>query len=308
MSKLRGILPLLKPAGYTSHDCVNKLRKILHTKRIGHTGTLDPSVTGVLPICIGQATRVVEYIQELPKEYEGILKLGTSTSTEDADGEVIEMKEVTPILSEEQVRQAISHFIGPIEQIPPMYSAVKVGGVRLHQLARQGKEIERKPRAVVIHNIDILSMSLESPFPEVAIRVSCSKGTYIRTLCVDIGKKLGYPAHMKSLKRTKSGPFSLHDCVTFEDVMAAAAEQNASALLKPIDCGLKQFPSYFVLEKQISDVWNGKLLPLESEGWKEGQLIRIYTPDNELLALYRVTKLNEQICGKPEKVFHGEGE
>jgi len=302
MSDLKGIIPLLKPPGFTSHDCVGKLRRILRIKRIGHTGTLDPSVTGVLPLCIGQATRVVEYLQELPKEYVGTLVLGKSTNTEDADGEILEDRVVENEISEDTVHQVLSSFIGTIEQIPPMFSAVKVNGVRLHQLARQGKEIERKPREVQIYEIEPLSMALNQDYPEITIRVKCSKGTYIRTLCVDIGKKLGFPAHMKGLQRTASGPFKLKDCYTFERIEEAVQQDRIAELLKPVDLALEKFPTWVVNEDQVQDILNGKKMRLDLSA-PEGQLLRVYSHDNQFLALYRVMYEGKKEWGKPEKVF-----
>ena len=201
---LEGILPVWKPAGFTSHDVVAKVRGILSIKRIGHTGTLDPQVTGVLPLCIGRATRMVEYIQELPKEYEAVLRIGLSTDTEDMTGTVLE--EVSHVsLEEDQVREVLESFIGEIEQIPPMFSAVKIDGKRLYELAREGKEVERKSRKATIFELEILELNLDQKHPEIRFRAMCSKGTYIRTLCVDIGKALGYPAVMVSLIRTSTG-------------------------------------------------------------------------------------------------------
>lgn len=302
MSELKGIIPLLKPPGFTSHDCVNKLRRLLKMKRIGHTGTLDPSVTGVLPLCIGQATRVVEYLQELPKEYVGTIIVGRSTTTEDADGEIIEEKPVEHSLSESQIQETLKSFIGKIEQIPPMYSAVKVNGVRLHQLARQGQEVERKAREVEIYEIETLSMSLKQEFPEFTFRVKCSKGTYIRTLCVDIGKKLGYPAHMKLLQRTETGPFKLKDCFTFEQIEEAVNKNEAANLIKPMDWALLQFPSWVVDEDSVPDIYNGKKIKLEL-ATAEGQLIRVYSSNQQFLGLYRTYYINGIEWGKPEKIF-----
>ncbi|MEW9667679.1 tRNA pseudouridine(55) synthase TruB [Ammoniphilus sp. 3BR4] len=306
MSKI-GIVPLLKPPGMTSHDCVNRLRRILNMKKIGHTGTLDPSVTGVLPMCIGHATRVAEYIQDLPKEYVGTVSIGRSTTTEDADGETTLDQPLSFPLEEDQVRQVLNTFLGTIEQIPPMYSAVKVNGKRLHELAREGKEIERKARKVVIYQIDVLSTTLAPPYPEITIHVKCSKGTYIRTLCVDIGKKLGYPAHMKNLQRVASGPFRLKDCFTFEQIEAAAEEGNIDSLLKPIDWALLQYPEIVVPAHQALDILNGKKLRL-SQTLPEDQLIRIYSSEKKFLALYKVVYVENEAWGKPEKVFRLEGE
>jgi tRNA pseudouridine55 synthase len=305
MEQLKGILPLLKPTGFTSHDCVNKMRRILKTKKIGHTGTLDPSVTGVLPLCVGQATRVADYLHDLPKEYEGILVLGQSTTTEDADGEIIESKKVS-CLDKEQVEAVIMSFLGEIQQIPPMYSAVKINGTRLHELARKGLEVERKPRTVTIYDIRILSMEMDKELPEIKFWVKCSKGTYVRTLCVDIGKRLGFPSHMRSLIRTKSGPFSFADCYTFEQVEEAVNAGEITQLLKPLDMALLHYPKWMVSEEQAKDIWNGKSIRLEGE-WKPDQLLRIYSIDSGFLAIYRVVLIGKEFWAKPEKVFHGEG-
>lgn len=305
MEQLKGILPLFKPAGYTSHDCVNKMRRILKTKKIGHTGTLDPSVTGVLPLCVGQATRVADYLHDLPKEYEGILVLGQSTTTEDADGEVLETKEIGT-LGKEEVQTIISSFLGEIQQIPPMYSAVKINGVRLHELARKGVEVERKPRIVTIYDIRIQSMELEKEYPEIKFWVKCSKGTYVRTLCVDIGKKLGYPSHMRSLIRIKSGPFSLSDCYTFEQIEEAVNAGVVSPLLRPLDMALLHYPKWVVPQDEVKDIWNGKPIRIEGE-YKPDQLLRIYSEDSHFLAIYRVVFNDQELWAKPEKVFHGEG-
>ncbi|RXT15159.1 tRNA pseudouridine(55) synthase TruB [Ammoniphilus sp. CFH 90114] len=302
-----GIIPLLKPPGMTSHDCVGKLRRILKMKKIGHTGTLDPSVIGVLPICIGHATRVVEYIQDLPKEYVGTVSLGRSTTTEDADGETVEERSVTTPLSEVEVKEVLKSFLGTIDQVPPMYSAIKVNGRRLHELAREGKEIERKARSVQIYELHVLSMDLNPPYPEITIHVKCSKGTYIRTLCVDIGKKLKYPAHMKNLQRVASGPFRLKDCVTFEQIQEAVEDGTIDSIIKPLDWALLHYPEVRVNLGQVPDIYNGKKIRLEMD-FTEGQLIRVYSMEGTFLALYKAVYLEGEAWGKPEKVFRLEGE
>jgi len=308
---IKGIIPLLKPVGFTSHDCVNKLRKILKTKRIGHTGTLDPSVSGVLPICVGQATRVVEYVQELPKEYEGTVTIGKSTTTEDADGELVTCQEVFPPFQITQIFQVLNEFTGKIMQTPPMFSAIKINGVRLHELARKGLEVERKPREVEIYSINLLKAMLDQPFPEISFRVVCSKGTYVRTLCVDIGQALGYPAHMSFLQRTASGPFKLEDCFTFEEIEQAVREDKIGRLFRPLDEALVQYPKYEVPMEKVKDVWNGKQLKITDVfpgTFNEGQLIRVYSTGQQFLALYKVVRHEGELLAKPEKVFHVEGE
>lgn len=212
-----GILAVWKPEGWTSHDVVAKVRRVLKMKRIGHTGTLDPMVTGVLPLCLGRATRVVEYVQERPKSYEAVLQLGIATDTEDITGTVIARQ--SPIsVTEEDVRHTLSQFIGEIDQVPPMYSAVKVDGKRLYELAREGKTVERKSRKVTIHQIDLIDTQLDLDLPQISFSVVCSKGTYIRTLCVDIGKALGVPATMAHLTRTMSGGITKESCLTLEQI------------------------------------------------------------------------------------------
>ena len=219
--KLNGVIPVHKDPGMTSHDVVARLRRILKTKQVGHTGTLDPEVSGVLPICVGQATRISEYIMEMPKEYRGQMVLGIATTTEDFTGETIETKQVEK-LSVADVQNGIHSFIGEIEQIPPMYSSVKIQGKRLYELAREGKVIERKPRKVTIYDLKLINVDLDKTNPTIDFQVTCSKGTYVRTLCVDIGKKLGYPAHMSKLIRTSSGAFKIDQSYTISEIETAS--------------------------------------------------------------------------------------
>lgn len=211
-----GVLPIHKPAGWTSHDAVAKVRRLLGIRRIGHTGTLDPAATGVLPLCLGRATRLVEYIQEQPKEYVAELTIGYATDTLDATGTVTERVERVE-LDEARIHAAVARFAGQIEQVPPMYSAVRHQGKRLYELAREGREVERKPRRVYIHRIEAEQVDVGAEFPVVRLRVLCSKGTYIRTLCADIGRALGYPAVMSALVRTAAGAITLDRCLSPEE-------------------------------------------------------------------------------------------
>ena len=196
---INGIVNIYKEKGYTSHDVVAVLRKVVGQKKIGHTGTLDPDATGVLPVCLGRATKVCELLTDHDKTYEALLLLGKTTDTQDISGEVLEERNPGN-LTEEEVRSCIESFIGEYDQIPPMYSALKVNGKKLYELAREGKTVERKSRRVQIHGIRILEMNL----PHVRMEVDCSKGTYIRTLCHDIGEKLQVGGCMEELERTKS--------------------------------------------------------------------------------------------------------
>lgn len=291
-----GILPVYKPKGYTSHDVVNQVRHIMRQKRVGHTGTLDPEVEGVLPICLGQATRVAEYIQELPKRYLGTMTLGIATDTEDQTGQIIERKEVQRPLLKEQVVQIFRLFEGEIMQVPPMYSAVKMKGKRLYEWARQGKTVARKARKVTIYSLNCLEIEQHSN-PKIKFDVVCSKGTYVRTLCVDIGKQMGYPAHLSHLVRTESGPFRLEDCYTLDQLVALQTDEEKRDVLYPIDEGLKQFPSVIVRDEDVKHVQNG--LPLLLEIPFPLARIRVYSESGEFCALYRY----ERGVAKPEKVF-----
>ena len=207
---MNGIINLKKETGMTSHDAVFKLRKILGTKKIGHGGTLDPDVVGVLPIAVGKATRMVEFMQDEGKVYDGEITLGYSTTTEDASGEVVSETPVLSPLDEKLVDEAIASLTGPITQIPPMYSAVKVNGRKLYEYARAGQEVERPERQVTIYSFERTSpISYEDKLSRFTFRVKCSKGTYIRTLSVDLGEKLGYSAHMSHLTRTSAAGLQL---------------------------------------------------------------------------------------------------
>ncbi|CAM3359016.1 tRNA pseudouridine(55) synthase TruB [Marinicrinis lubricantis] len=296
---LEGVLPIYKPAGMTSHDVVAKVRRILKIRRIGHTGTLDPAVTGVLPLCIGRATRLVEYIQERPKQYEAEMLFGYATDTEDTTGETIEKaKEVH--ISEEDVHRALQAFVGTIEQVPPMFSAVKVGGKRLYELARQGQTVERKPRTVQVYAIELLFFQAVEPYPILRFRADCSKGTYIRTLCVDIGKALGVPAVMSKLVRTQTGSFALSDCVTLEQLQAAADEGRVQQLLTAADRAVAHLPELHLFQKEAIKVMNGQVLELAEQPFPSG-LVRVYGDDLGFIGIY---EWNEQ-SGKlvPAKVF-----
>lgn len=301
---LEGILPVWKPEGFTSHDVVAKVRGILGIKRIGHTGTLDPAVTGVLPLCIGRATRMVEYIQELPKEYEAVLRIGISTDTEDMTGKVLE--EVPHVqLNEKKILEVLHAFIGEIEQIPPMFSAVKIDGKRLYELAREGKEVERKSRKVTIHQLDILHMDLEQKHPEIKFRALCSKGTYIRTLCVDIGKALGYPAVMKSLIRTSTGSIRREQCLTFEQIEQMKAQDLLQAHMIPMDQAITHIPSVELTDQEAIHALQGKKITLTANRIAHSDasqtIFRAYSPDHRFLGLFEWKSASRDLV--PAKVF-----
>ncbi len=309
---LEGVLPIWKPVQFTSHDVVAKARGILKMKRIGHTGTLDPMVTGVLPLCLGRATRLVEYIQEMPKEYEAKLVIGLATDTEDLTGSVIERADQVTV-TEQQILEVMNRFVGVIEQIPPMYSAVKVDGKRLYELARGGEVVERQPRQVTIHSIHILSVRLDVSEPEIVFRVRCSKGTYIRTLCSDIGRALGYPAVMAELVRTGTGGLTRAQCVTLEE-LAEAKRQGDAALaqwLIPADQAISFFPAVEVGEEAAVHARQGKKIRLAAdEAAKQPdmelpeqmrRLKRVYGPGADFLGLFRLEDDGRTLVA--EKVF-----
>jgi tRNA pseudouridine55 synthase len=294
---LHGVIPVLKPKGYTSHDIVAILRRLTKQKRIGHTGTLDPEVEGVLPICCGQATRTVEYIQEMPKRYKGSMMIGVATDTEDQTGQITSRKDV-PSLLDIEVDRIFQQFHGEIEQTPPMYSAVKVQGKRLYELARVGVTTERPKRKVFIYQLNCTGIE-KGTYPIIHFDVLCSKGTYIRTLCVDIGKALGYPAHMTSLVRTESGPFHLEDCFTLEELQEVAERNAWSEVLYSMDEVLGHFPSVRVTDEDEKRVLDGWPILMDEGLSSRSNLVKVYTESGKFCAIYR---LNGNLA-KPEKVF-----
>jgi len=261
---MNGIINLKKEAGMTSHDAVFKLRKILGTKKIGHGGTLDPDVVGVLPIAVGKATRMVEFMQDEGKVYEGEITLGYSTTTEDASGEVVAETPVLSPLDEKLVDEAIASLTGPIIQIPPMYSAVKVNGRKLYEYARAGQEVERPERQVTIYSFKRTSpISYEDRLARFSFRVKCSKGTYIRTLSVDLGEKLGYAAHMSQLTRTSAAGLQLEDALTLEEI-AEKVEAGELDFLHPLEIGTGDLVKVNLTPEQANEVRYGRFIELES--------------------------------------------
>ncbi|MEK5164926.1 tRNA pseudouridine(55) synthase TruB [Paenibacillus sp. FSL R5-0527] len=302
MTTYEGILPVLKPAGFTSHDVVAKCRGILKMKRIGHTGTLDPAVTGVLPLCLGRATRMVEYLQELPKEYEATLILGVATDTEDMSGTVVERLDQVSV-TEEAVRQVLQRFVGTISQVPPMYSALKHDGKRLYELAREGKMVERQAREVTIYELELLSFQPEGPHPKIKFRALCSKGTYIRTLCVDIGRALGVPAAMAQLKRTVSAGIAEESCLTLEEIARHAGQGDLASYLLPVDQGVRHLPAHTIAGDKVKAALQGQRLPAAAVHPRanRGELIRLYDPQQRFLGIFQADE--EMPAVKAVKVF-----
>ncbi|WP_427036580.1 tRNA pseudouridine(55) synthase TruB [Cytobacillus pseudoceanisediminis] len=285
---MEGILPLFKPKGMTSHDCVFKLRKILRMKKIGHTGTLDPVVTGVLPICLGRATKVAEYITDAGKSYEGEVTIGFSTTTEDASGEVVERKDVTAPIARNQIMDALQSLTGEITQTPPMFSAVKVNGKRLYEYARQGIEVERPSRKVTIYSIELLDgrKMFEGENITFRFRVACSKGTYIRTLAVMIGSELGYPAHMSELVRIQSASLTLDDCLTFEEIEERVEKGTMDEVLRPMEAALSHLPKFQISDKVAEKVKNGAVLTIPDHLHNTKGPIAVETEAGLVLAIY----------------------
>ncbi|MBP2623092.1 tRNA pseudouridine(55) synthase TruB [Streptococcus oricebi] len=261
---MNGIINLKKEAGMTSHDVVFKLRKILGTKKIGHGGTLDPDVVGVLPIAVGKATRLIEYMQEEGKVYEGEICLGFSTTTEDASGELVEKTPVSQAIEESAVDAALQSFLGQITQIPPMYSAVKVDGRKLYEYARAGQEVERPERQVTIYSFERTSpLTYREDCLFFSFRVKCSKGTYIRTLSVDVGQKLGYASHMSHLTRTKAAGMDLANSLTLAQI-AEQMDKEDQSFLQPLELGIGDLERIDLSEQDLQEVGFGRFIQWSS--------------------------------------------
>lgn len=282
---INGIINVYKERGYTSHDVVAKLRGILKQKKIGHTGTLDPEAQGVLPVCLGNATKVCDMLTDQTKEYRAVLLLGIRTDTQDITGTVLEERPVS--CTGEEVRSCIGRFTGVQEQIPPMYSALKVNGKKLYELARQGIEVERRARRITIEKIQINDICL----PEADITVTCSKGTYIRTLCNDIGETLGCGGCMKSLLRTRVGSFCIGDSVRLDDIEACREAGEIDRIVCPTDSIFGELHKLCLSPEAERLVRNGNplhpgLVSGLTEKPREGEQFRLYGRAGDFLAVY----------------------
>ena len=274
-----GILVIDKSAGWTSQDVAAKLRGVFHERRVGHGGTLDPMATGVLPVFIGRATRAAEFLESAEKEYVAGLRLGVVTDTQDTSGTVLEANSVC--VTRAQLEGALRQFLGPIEQIPPMYSAIKINGQKLYELARRGQEVARRPRSITIHALELL----EGEGADWTVRVRCSKGTYVRTLCHDLGRALGCGGCMSSLRRTRAGSFTLAQAVTMQQVLDFAAGQDPQQLLMPVDAVFAAHPPLIVTLGQAAKLKNGA----QVRDWQfQPGTYRVYAEDGEFLLLGRV--------------------
>lgn len=295
---INGIINVYKEKDFTSHDVVAKLRGILKQKKIGHTGTLDPQATGVLPVCLGKGTKLCDMLTEHDKEYEAVMVLGITTDTEDMTGKVLQEREVN--VQEEEVREAINSFLGDYWQVPPMYSALKVNGRKLYDYARAGIEIERKSRLVEILDIQIIDISL----PKVTFRVKCSKGTYIRTLCKDIGEKLGCGACMEELKRTQVGIFNIDKALTLSQIEQLVKDNKIDEIVYDIDEMFGNLSKFVIDEKYNKYLYNGNALKktwvLDSDNIEDR--IRIYDYLGKFYGIYKYDKMRKEY--KPEKIFY----
>ena len=315
---MNGIVNIYKEAGFTSFDVVAKMRGILKIKKIGHTGTLDPDAVGVLPVCVGNATKLVEILSEHEKEYIATMRLGVETDTQDMSGQVLNTAKV--LVTEGEVRSVVSSFVGEYDQIPPMYSALKVNGKKLYELAREGKSIERKARKVEFKEIEIISMEL----PIVKLRVTCSKGTYIRTLCHDIGMKLGCFGAMEHLIRTRVDEFTLDNAITLTELERLRNEEQLDKIFAKVDSFFMDLKGIILSDRYIKALENGNTIPLkfiieeidktvenntieeidktvEIGKLKNGEQIRVYGENGKFYGVYEFYK-GEEIF-KPYKLF-----
>lgn len=298
-----GILVVDKPSGPTSHDVVARLRRVLGVRKMGHAGTLDPGATGLLPVCMGQATRVVEYLMDLPKSYSVSLKLGEETDTEDASGQVIKRHGLSGV-TEEAVKAATMQFLGEVLQTPPMFSAIRKNGRRLYEYAREGKEVHREARTVTFYDI----CDLQYDFPSVSFSVRCSRGTYIRTLCRDIGRELGVGAHLTDLRRTESAGFTERDAHPLAEIEEMGREK-AISLLVPMDVPLAHFEAAAVRSDRIHKVSQGQPLGVEDlvvhpDSWASGNFLRLYGADGMFLGIGTIGRsLKDTPLVLPRKVL-----
>lgn len=289
-----GVLPVEKGPGVTSFQVVAHLRRILRAPRIGHGGTLDPAATGLLPILIGEATKLTPYLVDLDKEYVATVRLGVSTETQDLSGAVLETRPV-PALDAAAIEAALAPLVGVIRQVPPMFSALRRGGKRLYELARQGVEVDREPREVTVHSIRLMSMSL----PDFVMHVRCGKGTYVRTLAADVGATLGCGAALAGLVRTRVGPYALDSAVSWDEVRQARSGETLWPRLLPPDSALAGLPPVRLDSDGARAFAHGQAVPVGQRvtGW-----LRVYGPDDALLGVGQ--GLGDRV--KPERLLHAD--
>lgn len=301
---MNGILNVLKPPGMTSFDVVSYLRGMLRIKKIGHTGTLDPDAVGVLPICIGSATKAIEYMTDKDKLYRAELTLGVTTDTQDSSGNVLNLREVS--VSPDQVESVLSEFVGEIKQIPPMYSAVKVDGKKLYELARKGITIEREPRDIKIYSINIVKnikgTCLEDK-NKVLMDVHCSKGTYIRTLCHDIGEKLGCGGHMSFLIRKRAGKFDINSALTLEEISLLHDNRTLDKHLLSPDLVFEDLQEILLNDLKMTKFMNGVHVEIDNVGLTEGNNVRVYNNLGRFVAIGEIVSSQNTLLLKSKKFF-----
>lgn len=297
-ASIHGILPIDKPYGITSMDVVRQIKKVVRQKKVGHTGTLDPFATGVIPICIGQATRLTEFLMDSTKEYTGLVELGTETDTYDSLGETKSIKS-TESISYLDIKSALSGFLGRVEQTPPIYSALKKDGRRLYDMARKGETVIVEPRLVDVFEIKL--ESYEEPFATIFVR--CGKGFYMRSLAHDIGEILGTGAHLKTLRRIRTGPFSLEDCFSLEAAKEILTNGNYKEILRAPDSALQHLKKVVIDDSHLALVRTGQSISIELglPAGIDNEFIRAYSCEGELIALLKYKELMEQWF--PKKVF-----
>lgn len=292
---ISGVVNVYKEKGYTSHDVVAKLRGIMKQKKIGHTGTLDPEAEGVLPVCLGRATKLCGMLTDKRKTYEAVLRLGVETDTQDMTGRILETRPVQ--VSAQEVETCIQGFLGEQQQIPPMYSALKVQGRKLYELAREGKEVERRPRPVTFYELEVLSMEL----PLVRFRVTCSKGTYIRTLCHDIGERLGCLGCMESLVRTKVDRFERKDSLKLSQIEELVRQGRGAECVLPVEEMFASWPEVRAGKELDRMLENGN--PIPWKGNLPGPKVRVYHSSGVFIGIYQWRE--EKRMYMPEAIFCG---
>jgi tRNA pseudouridine55 synthase len=297
---ISGVINVYKEKGFTSHDVVAKLRGILKQKKIGHTGTLDPDATGVLPVCLGRGTKLCDMLTDKSKTYEAVMLLGRETNTQDTSGTTL--KEMNVTVTEEEVRQAIMKYLGEYEQIPPMYSALKINGKKLYELAREGKEVKRKARNVQIIELEIIEMAL----PRVRIKVSCSKGTYIRTLCHDIGQDLKCGACMEKLIRIRVGSFLIKDSLKLGEIEEKVKSGSLGEFIIPVDQMFEGYTKVIVKSEYNKLIYNGNPFLMEhchdtSHSIDRSKEVRVYDEEEQFIGIYKED--DEGRLYKPVKMF-----
>lgn len=295
---MNGILPLWKPKGLTSHDCVQKVRRIFNTKKVGHTGTLDPEVEGVLVLCIGEDTKLVQYLTKVKKTYVAQCTLGIATDTEDQTGRILKREEVTNFPSSHQITETLKKFKGETIQIPPMYSAVRVKGKRLYEYARNNEDVERPKRKIIIH--DIYLKGVQAASNSFTFQTTCSSGTYIRTLCVDIGKSLGFPAHMSKLVRIETSNFTQEETITLDQLIEAKEHRKLQSTLHTRARALEHLDGIEVDSETKKRVSYGQKLIKPKRKMETDPFKIMY--NGKVIALYKYDTENHEII-RPERVF-----